>query len=109
MDRFTLATLKFFENVEITSSATVQDLLRSYRSLSLSLDIRDRSVLGCMVRPQQLRSSLYYSTQQFHRNLSSVFLTELFGHVTQAHAIRVKAKDLDDSTDEGIILYRRFD
>lgn len=63
IDRFTHATLEFFEQVQADSNATVFDLFTRYN-------------------PQMLGSQHDFRTDLFPRNLRQVYLTEFFGSET---------------------------
>ncbi|KAF5827065.1 peptidase C13 family-domain-containing protein [Dunaliella salina] len=69
VDRFTHATLEFAEKVDLSSEATLQDLVSNYRFSAMSSHYAHRILPG------------------INRSLSEVKLTEFFGGVSTAHLL----------------------
>uniref|UniRef100_A0A7S3R3V7 GPI-anchor transamidase n=1 Tax=Dunaliella tertiolecta TaxID=3047 RepID=A0A7S3R3V7_DUNTE len=88
VDRFTHLTLEFAEKVDLSSKATLQDLVSNYRFSAMSSHYAHRILPG------------------INRSLSEVRLTEFFGGVSTAHLLPQayplgRRPDLDQHSRQG--------
>ncbi|GBF89707.1 GPI-anchor transamidase [Raphidocelis subcapitata] len=82
VDRFTFATLDFFEKVDAHSAATLGELFSVYRF-------------------EQMDSHFGFSAENFHRPLDAVRVTDFFGHVTEVRQLAGSYPYAGDAADGG--------